>query len=207
MKHRLTAAILFLFILGCSSSKITSSWKAEQIQPKKYNKVMVVGLIRDADLSIREKMEAHFVGDLSSLGYKAITSQSVLGNNSLRGLGKDSAAKYIKSFGVDAVITIVLLDKSLEQVYVSQRLPLNPNNQNQFGNYYSEVYGKINSPGYYVTDTKYFWQSNFYDIDTRQLLYTVKTESFSPASSEALGHEYGKMIVKDMTDKQVLIKR
>ena len=57
MKQLLTMAVVFLFLLvGCGpSSRITSSWKAENIQPKKYNRIVVLGLIRDADRTLREK--------------------------------------------------------------------------------------------------------------------------------------------------------
>ena len=64
--------ILFIFLLatGCSSSKITSSWKAPATTATTINKIMVVGLIREADRTIREKMEEHMIGDLKDMGYK-----------------------------------------------------------------------------------------------------------------------------------------
>ena len=61
-------------------------------------------------------------------------------------------------------------------------------------------------PGYYVTDTKYFWESNFYDMSTQTLVYSVQTQSFDPANSESLGHQYGQMIVNDMVKNNIVNK-
>ena len=66
------------------------------------------------------------------------------------------------------------------------------------------MYDRIYEPGYYDVSTKYFWESNFYDIETKQLLYSVQTESFDPASAQSLAHEYGKLIVSSMVKYQVL---
>lgn len=193
-------------LLGCGSSKITSSWRAENIQPKKFNKIMVLGLIREADRTIREKMEQHFVGDLNDLGYNAIPSMSAFGPHAFRKMNKDSAVDLIRTTGADAVITIVLLDKSKEKRYVPGHFS-GGINYGRLGDYYTYRYDRVSAPGYFVTDTKYFWESNLYDVETRQLVYSVQTQSFSPSSSEALGHEYGKLIVKDMIKQQALSKQ
>ena len=66
---------------------------------------------------------------------------------------------------------------------------------------------RIYEPGYYITETKYFWESNFYDMSTQSLLYSVQTKTFSPSSTESMGHEYGRMIVKHMQQKEVLTRQ
>ncbi|HEY8690377.1 MAG TPA: hypothetical protein VIM07_14160 [Chitinophagaceae bacterium] len=208
MKLKIFTSIFFLFMLGCSSSKITSSWKAENVQPKKYSKIIVLGLIREADRTLREKMEAHLVGDLHDIGYNAISSMSVFGPKAFKRMTEDSAINNIKDVGADAVITIVLLDKSKEQRYIPARRNFyGAANFNRFGGYYTTMYDRVYAAGYYVTDTRYFWESNLYDMATKQLLYSVQTQSFSPSSSEELGHEYGKMIVNNMVKKHVLMQQ
>jgi hypothetical protein len=66
------------------------------------------------------------------------------------------------------------------------------------------MHGRIYEPGYYSESTKYFWESNLYDLNTKQLIYSVQTESFDPASTQSLAHEYGKLIVNSMIKSQVL---
>ena len=115
----------------------------------------------------------------------------------------------LQNSGFDAVITIVLLDKQKERYYVPGRLNYSPyaGYYHHFWGYYTTIYDRVYAHGYYVTNTKYFWESNLFDVASKELIYSVQTESFDPASSESLAHEYGKLIVKDMVKNQALNKK
>lgn len=39
---------------------------------------------------------------------------------------------------------------------------------------------------------------------TQQLVYSVQTQSFNPDNADIPGHEYGKLIVKNMVNPSVL---
>jgi hypothetical protein len=197
---------LLLIAAGCSTSKITTSWKAENITPQKYNKILVLSLIREADRTIQENMENHFVGDLKELGYNAVSSLHEYGPKAFDKMDEEAALSRLKNTGVDAVITIVLLDKEKERKYIPGNFYYSPFGyyHNRFWGYRTALYRRIYEPGYYVTDTKYFWESNLYDMSTQELVYSVQTQSFDPANSESMAHEYGKMIVKNMVKQNVL---
>ena len=203
---KIAAVLLFLF-WGCGpSSYITSTWKAENIQPKKYNKIVVLGLIREADRTIRERMEQHVVGDLTDLGYNAVCSCDEYNPKAFDGLTEQQAIAKLRDSGVDAVLTVTLLDKTREKYYVPGRVYYSPYYvyQHRFYGYYRTMYDRIYSEGYYVTNTKFFWESNFYDMEKDQLLYSAQSQSFDPNSTESLSHEYGQMIVKDMVKNNIL---
>lgn len=197
---------LLLAAAGCSTSKITTSWKAENVTPKTYNKVMVLSLIREADRTIQENMENHFADDLKELGYNAVSSLKQYGPKAFDKMDEETAISELKNSGIDAVITIVLLDKQKERKYVPGTMHYSPYGYyyNRFWGYRTALYRRIYEPGYYVTDTKYFWESNFYDMSDQKLLYSVQTQSFDPVNSESMGHEYGQMIVKNMVKNNVL---
>jgi hypothetical protein len=175
---------LLLAAAGCSSSRITTSWKAENTVAQKYSKIMVLGLIREADRSIQENMENHFVGDLHDLGYNAVSSLKEYGPKAFDNMDETAAISKLKNSGVDAIITIVLLDKQKERKYVPGNVYYSPYSYygNRFWGYRSTLYQRIYEPGYYVTDTKYFWESNLDDMSTQKLIYSVQTESFDPAN-------------------------
>lgn len=207
MKKIKWLAVLLIFLLsGCASTKITSSWKAQNVEAKQYRKILVLGLIRDTDRSLQEKMEAHLVGDLKDRGYNAVGSLSEYGPKAFGDLKEKDAIDKLKESGVDAVITIVLLDKEKERNYVPGRLYYSPYGvyYNRFWGYYGTLNYRIYEEGYYVTDTRYFWESNVYDMSTQSLIYSVQTKSFAPANSESLGHEYGKLIINDMVKNNIL---
>jgi hypothetical protein len=208
MKTILILATIFLFAAsGCGpSSYITSSWKAENVQPKKYKKIVVLGLIRESDRSLREKMEQHLVGDLKELGYNAVCSCDEYNPKAFENMSEEQAISKLRNSGVDAVLTIVLLDKTKERYYVPGRVQYSPYYvyHDRFWGYSRTMYGRIYSEGYYTVDTKYFWESNFYDLESNQLLYSAQSQSFDPSSAESMGHEYGQMIVKNMVQKNIM---
>jgi hypothetical protein len=202
--------IALFLIAGCTTSKITSSWKAGDIQPEKYKKILVLGLINDPDRTVREKMEEHLVGDLRDLGYDAVCSCNEYNPKAFENMKEQEALAKLNSSGIDAVLTIVLLDKQKERYYVPERVTYTPYAvyRNRFWGYYTTMYGRVYSPGYYAEDTKYFWESNFYNFSNGpQLLYSAQSQSFEPGSANSLSHEYGQMIVKDMVKNNILVNQ
>lgn len=198
--------ILIWFGAGCSSSKITTSWKADNTEPEKFSKILVLGLIRDVDRTLQEQMENHMVGDLKALGYNAVSSLTEFGPKVFDKMDEEAAIEQLKNSGVDAVVTIVMLDKQKEHKYIPGYTFYTPYSfyYNRFWGYRTTLYRRIYEPGYYVTETKYFWESNLYKMSTQKLVYSAQTESFDPVNAESMGHEYGKMIVEDMIKKSVL---
>lgn len=204
------AAIALLLFAGCNTSKITSSWKAENIQPGEYKKILVLGLINEPDRTIREQMEEHIMGDLRDLGYDAVCSCDEFNPRAFENLTEKEALAKLSNSGIDGVLTIVLLDKQKERYYEPARINYSPYGyyHNRFWGYYNTMYGRVYAAGYYVTSTKYFWESNFYNLKNgTELLYSVQSRSFDPASTGSLSHEYGQMIVKDMVKNNILTNR
>jgi len=207
MKQIINVLFAGLFIFAsCTSSRITSSWKSPDLQQKKYKKILVLGLLKETDRSLREKMEEHIVADLKSLGYDAICSCLEYEPKAFSNMKEEQAIQKLNTGGIDAVLTVVLLNKTKERYYVPGRVNYTPftiYNRHWWG-YYSTMYGRIYEPGYYEVSTKYFWESNFYDLETKQLLYSVQTESFDPGSAQSWAHEYGRLIVNSMVKNQLL---
>jgi hypothetical protein len=198
--------ILMVISVGCNTSKITNSWKSNYITDNKFKNILVLGLIRESDRSIQRNMENHLVEDLLQRGYKAESALTEYGPKAFDKIDEEAAIGKIKNTGVDAVITIVLLDKKKERKYIPGNIFFSPYGYyyNHFWGYRSALYNRIYEPGYYVTDTKYFWESNVYDMSTQKLVYSVQTESFDPSSTEKMGHEYGQIIIKDLIRNEVL---
>lgn len=197
-----------LLLLACTSTQITHSWKSET-PVRNYNKILVLAISGETDIATRQKMEDHLVGDLTIQGYHAISSLKEYGPRAFRQLKEEAVVDKLQNSGFDAVITIVLLNKDKERYYVPGQPYYSPyvGYYRNFYGYYTTIYNRIYTPGYYVTDTKYFWESNLFDVTSKELIYSVHTESFDYTSSDMLAHEYGKMIVKDMVKKQVLAKK
>lgn len=76
-----------------------------------------MGLIREVDRTIQEKMENHFVGDLNELGYNTVSSLQEYGPKAFDKMDEEAALSKLKNSG-DAVITIVLpIRKKKENIF------------------------------------------------------------------------------------------
>lgn len=170
---------------------------------------MVVGLIREADRTMKEQLEEHMINDLKALGYNAVSAYKEYGPKAFENMDEKAVLEKLKNSNVDAVITIVLLNKQRERMYRPAAIIQSPYgiHYNRFWGYYSTLSDRIYTPGYYETSTKYFWESNMYCMCDKALLYSSQTQSFNPESSGTLGHEYGKKIVNDMLKKKILMNR
>ena len=200
--------ILALAMPACSPPySITHSWKSATIPDTKFKKIMVLGLLREQ--AFREKMEMHLVSDLKTLGYEATCSCNEYDPKAFEGMTEAQALQKLKNGGVDAVLTIVMLDKEKERYYVPTRVMNSPyySMHNHFWLYSHNMYDRIGRQGYFVTNTRYFWESNFYDLNTGNLLYSAQSTSFDPANAEELGHDYGQMIIKNLEKNNVLVQQ
>jgi hypothetical protein len=127
MKKIIAGVIFILITAGCGpSSRITTSWKASNIQPRQYNKIMVLGLINIPDRTLREKMEEHIAGDLRELGYNAVCSCDEFDPKAFENMNEKQALDKLSNSGIDAVLTVVLLDKTKERYYVPERIYYSP---------------------------------------------------------------------------------
>jgi hypothetical protein len=204
--NKYSVILLSLAFTACSpATHITSSWKSPDASGVKYKNILVIALSQP-DNVLKEKMEQHLVGDLKSRSVGAQSAYQLYGPKAFDNLDEKSTIDKIQNSAADAILTIVLLDKSKERDYVSGHIVYTPYAvyYNRFWGYYTTLYNRIYSPGYYVTNTEYFWESNLYDAKSRKLIYSVQTKTFNPANSESLAHEYGLSIIKNMVQEGVI---
>jgi hypothetical protein len=202
-----TGYVLLLLLMACSSTKITNWWKAENVAPVTKGKIMVIGLIKEPDRSIQQNIENQLVNGLKNLGYSAMSSLQEYGPKAFNQMNEEAALRKLRSSGVDAVLTIVLLNKEKERNYVAGNIYYSPYGyyNNRWWNYNMTLYNRIYEPGYYVINTRYFWESNLFDLNTQKLLYSVQTQSFDPSTPESLGKEYGTLIIENMVKNGALV--
>jgi len=200
----LCSAVLF----SCQTSKITATWTDKNVSPKKYIKILVIGVLKDDDRELQSKMEKHLAGDLNDLGYSAFAASDVFPLGTFVKGDTAKAIEALNSKGFDAVLTVVLLNKEKEKHYVPGRVMYTPYApyHDRLDLYYYTMYDRIQTEGYYETATKIFWESNFYDRESRKMIYSSQTESFDLGSKESLAHYYGVLLANNLVKSKVLIR-
>jgi len=204
--------LLLLFVIccfSCSTYHVVSSWKAPRINPRPYAKILVVGIIKDTSLQLRQSMETHLVNDLKDLGYTSVSALDEFGPNGLANMEQEQTYHALCNKGIDGVITIALLDKHKEQVSVRSPLQYQSNlyYYNRIWNY-QKIQADIGTlPTNYTETTSFLWESIFYDVTTLEPVYVVRSKSFDFASIHDQAHVYGKSIISDMLKQKIVYQQ
>lgn len=205
-KIRYIITIFSVLLVQCSSSHIVSTWKASETLNPQTGRIIVVGIIKESDKLLQQKMENHLADDLCNLGYDAVSFTEFYNVKTYQVKDeKHIIEQLLKQKGADAVLTIVLLNKQKEKYHAPQSMfDSSERYNNDFDIYYAAIYSKIYEEGYYINDTYYFWESNLFSMPDQKIIYSVQTQSFNPSSKSSLAHEYGKLIISDMLEHNVL---
>lgn len=203
----LSLALLLLWS-ACSSPSIITTWKDHSLVQRNYQKILVIGIIGDSTAGLRDSIETYFVSNLKALGYNAVSSFSEFGAGELRGLEQEKTYIKLCNKGIDAVITVALLNKQKER----RQAPAT-------GVYYTGVYyynriwnyRAIQADSSASTGTEgsqqFFWETILFDLATLTPRYSARTKSFNPASEQLMAPKYGKMLVAHMVKTKALFKQ
>lgn len=207
MKKLLALPLLGL-LLACQPSRITQTWTADNNTPKKYSKILVLGVLTDNDNELQVKIEDHLAGDLKDLGYNAIAANKVFPPGTFVKGDTARAKAAIEGKGFDGILTVVLLDKNKDKVYVPGRITQYNyyERYGRFDRYLNSVSERIYSPGYFTEETKYTWENNFYDLITKDIIYSARSNTFDIAGKNTLAHTYGLLMAESLVKKNILIK-
>ncbi|MHA4810089.1 hypothetical protein ACX0G9_18390 [Flavitalea flava] len=199
------AILAILISVSCSNTKVTSTWKAASVSSiAPGNKVLVLGIIQEKDVRLRMQMEGYLVDELKARGYNAVSSYTLYGPKMFSNKNEEDVLNTLHTSGIDEVLTISLLDKARQKEY-QPGIGYNP--YSPFWGYYNYMYGRMYSPGYISVNTRFLWESNLYEVTTKNLLYSIQSESFNPSSAGDMGKDYSRIVVKNMTKEGVLAKK
>jgi hypothetical protein len=207
MKKLLLIPVL-AFLFSCQPTKITQSWAAKDAVPKQYKKILVLGVLTDNDNDLQTKIETHLADDLREMGYLTIAANKIFPAGTFVKGDTAKAAAALQGKGFDAILTVVLLDKNKEKYFVPGKITdySNYNNYSRFNRYFDAVSERVFSPGYYGEETKYIWENNFYDLGSRQMIYSARSRSFDFTSKTTLAHTYGMLMAESLVQKKILVK-
>lgn len=199
---------LAAILISCSATRITKTWTAEHITPKKYKKVLVLGIVPDNERELGMKIENHLADDLRGLGYLALAANKIYPSGTFIKGDTARAVKALEGKGFDGIITVVLVDKNKQPYYVAGKVTdfSQYSGMSGFYKYYNTVTEQVYSPGYYGEETRYNWENHFYDLNSGQLIYSARTRSFDIKSRNELANEYGQLLSRSLVKENILVK-
>ena len=194
--------VLTAILFACGpSSKITVSWISPEAQDAgPYNSIFIMVLAQNMSTSF--DIEDRMAETIISRGNKAVLSSSVFPPNLADTLnfGRQEMAEAIKRTGCDAVFVIAVLDVLKTETYHSGSAyyPMNYGMYGSYYGYYNYHYPYVYQQGYYSTDRTYYIETNFYDLATDKLLWSIQSEAHNPSSIESWFYEYSRQLLTEL---------
>lgn len=197
------AIVLFTAATSCSSNTyITGTWKKPGTSLKKYNNIYIDVL--SSNIPAKQQVENALQQELGANGIKAEKSIDVMPPDyeSQNYKNQDAMMGKIKAGNVDGILTVALLNEKDKQRYVPGNYGYNPGFAygfyNTYWGYYSGRYPLLYDPGYYTTDEIYYIETNLYDANTDQLVWSTQSKTYNPNSISGFLNGYIKSIDKSL---------
>jgi len=195
-----------------SSTRITGSWTDPELkgQVKENTSVFVASLSRN--MEVRTKLENALAAEATMRNIKVVKSTEFFAPSFYEKLpARVEILEKIKQSGVDAVLTVSLINKESETRYVpgNNRYYTPYPSYRWYGGlytYYNYWYPNLWDPGYYTTDKTYFMETNLYDAANEKLLWSAQSETVNPGSIDNFVRDYPKKLVEQLV-KDGLLKK
>jgi hypothetical protein len=168
---------------------------------------MIAAVVDNNDTALRAAVENGFKASLQSTGYQTVSSLKEFGVNGLRDLGQEDTYKSLCDKGIDAVMTLALIDRTDEnytEPASSYTQPVKYYYERMW--HYKEQQGKL-SEAYYDSSKKYSWEMILFDLSTLQPHSIIQSKVFTNGLQESLSREFWKDIIKRLTKDRYLKKR
>lgn len=203
------SCMVFVYLVACSpATMVTGSWISPEKTDKKYNHIVVAALT--GSTSAKAIVEDDFALALNERGIRATKSIDVFPPNfkDEDNTAREQLLQKIRGKDVDAILTLSLIDQETETRYVPGTYSYTPYPvypyYGSFWGYYSFVYPRVYTPGYYVENKIYYIESNLYDAKTEKLVWSAQSQTYNPSDLRQFSKGFVRAIVKKMEKDGVL---
>jgi hypothetical protein len=194
--------ISLLMIISCAPTKFASQWNNDSYTGGHLKKVLVVGLSKN--LYNRKLFEDVFTEKFKKKGTDAVPSYSVI--LTFKDLNKDTVLNQAEKLGVDTILVTQLLGVKEEYIHY-EPLDYNPyKGTSAFSRHFagSSKYAYANKSVTYTKMESVRLQTNLYQKETEELLWTSVTETFHPESVKEVIDSLSKAVMGSLRTNKLV---
>jgi|GEM_PF-710004 len=179
-----------LTIISCAAPKKSAAVRVnkEKIMGKTYKTIFVIA--QTQNVNARQIVEYDIAKRVTEIGYKVVKSIDVTPPvfNGGKQPTKEEVLEKVKSAGCDGIFLVTLARKEENLKYTPRTEVYAPSKftswSGNFFGFYSNYSSVTITSGYYDKEKEYFLQSNFYDTQSSDLLFSVQSSVYNPVSLE-----------------------
>jgi hypothetical protein len=209
-KYNLFLIILITFITSCAPEVYNIAfWVNKEKLTHPYKKVYILAMLNNT--ANNAVVENDFAKQATKRGIAHIKNNDMMPATFVnREYGKEQTLLKAKELGCDAIFTVGLKAIKTESHYVPGQTSYQPyptyGYYNRFPVYYSNYYGQVETPGYFVNDKVYFIECNLFDVSSQEILFSIQSKTYNPSDIETISKAYCKEVCK-LLEKEGIIKR
>lgn len=208
MTRFLIFILLLAFATGCTpSQQVINSWVNPDIKPKdRYESIFIIAFAQDA--ATKTAVENELAKVIESRGRKAVKSSSVLSPSFLADTTntREEITQKIRETGCDAAFTVMLYDVKTEESYQpgTAYYPVEHTFYDSYRRYAVYYYGYVEEPGYTITDQTFYFETNFYDMASGELVTSIQSDAFNPSDIPSLMKRYSKLMISQLKKEGII---
>jgi len=191
-----------LLLVSCTNTKISQSW-VEPGNKRVYKDLLIIG-IGESEHN-RRAYESYFVEELKARGIEAEASYTMIRQN--EDIDRNTVVKAIEGKDIDGVIVTHMVAVDEETVYRPSMDYMPMYGGGYYGglySYYPHVNTYVNQPGYYTTHDTYTLETNLYDVETEEMVWSARSRTFSPESVTEVVVDLTKLLINDLEEKNLI---
>ncbi len=202
MIRLLTFLLVLVVISACTpSQQVINSWKNSDLKPKdRYESIFIIAFAQDINAKIAVENELAKV--IESRGRKAVKSSSVFTSAYLADTNntREEFTQKIRETGCDAAFTVVLYDVKTEESYqpATEYYPVEHTFYDSYRRYAVYYFDYVEEPGYTIIDRTFYFETNFYDIASGEILSSIQSDAFNPSDIPSLMKRYSKLMISQL---------
>ena len=198
------ATLLLIAPSAMAKTKLVDSWQNTEAKENDIQKVALIAVLPDS--LVREAFEIDAVKKLTSSKRQVLAASTLPGlSGGIRGeIDTEKAVKVLKQSGIDGVIVMFYAGGAVSGTYERsdywlryEGTGVGYTGYNWGQPYFTDVYSVQQGPGYSDFATSALVESSFYDLETREPVWRIVTETKDTEHSDA-AKEISKQIHKQM---------
>lgn len=205
LKYMLLVPAVAVVLSACTNTKLSQVWSDPDAN-KTYHNLLIIGVAESEQN--RRAYESHFVAELEAIGVKAVASYKLIKSDVK--IDRESVGKAIKGLDIDGVLVTHLIGVDEETIYRPSMDYMPMYGGGYYGglySYYPHVNTYVHRPGYYTTHETVMLETNLYDVESEELVWSAHSRTFSPESVDEIIVDLTKLIIKDLQSKHLIAKK
>jgi len=201
---KIVAGVLVLLITTSCGSAMKSTWTKEGYTGKKFKKILVVGISRNADS--RTVFENKVVELLGNKGITAHNSlEAIPPVKDITQMSKERIVAAVRDGNYDGVIVSTLLMVNSEDIL--QSTSMGKMNYG-FGGYIYSGYDTMYTPDYYREQKSYVLETRLFDANEesadKALVWSGESKLTDPGTFEAAAALYAENVVEILVNSALV---